>query len=87
MTINSRSPENVNLIQRMIDNRVSFTLKDGTRLENLGFVNNQLYHDGQKSMNSFLKERTGHPSCRWLDHVYFDSGGKKILLKTILTSL
>ena len=83
MTINSRSPEIVNLFQRMIDNGVSFTLKDGTRLENLRFVNNQLYHNGQKSMNSFLKERFGY-GCRWLDHVYFDSGGKKILLKTFL---
>ena len=84
MTINSRSPEIVNPFKKMINLGVTFVLRDGTRLDNLHFDNNNQLFIGQKSMNSFLNERTAY-GRRWLNHVYFDSGGKKILLKSFLT--
>jgi len=81
-TIDCRDPRVVEPIKRMIETGFSFYLIDGTRLQNLNFKNRNQLYIGETSMNAFLYTTRGQKS-RWLNHIYIDSAGNKILIKKL----
>jgi hypothetical protein len=81
--ISCRNPIFIEFLQNMIKAGTKFCFKDGTEITDLNFKDEQLYI-GEISANSFFKEREHQKTIRWLDHLYYESGGKPILVKNLL---
>lgn len=80
--ISCRNPIFIQYLQTLIQAGLKFFSKDRTEITDLNFRNEQLYI-GEISANSFFKERKNKKTIQWLDHLYFESGGKLISVKKL----
>ena len=80
--ISCRNPIFIQYLQTLIQAGLKFSSKDRTEITDLNFRNEQLYI-GEISANSFFKERKNKKTIQWLDHLYFESGGKLISVKKL----
>ena len=80
--ISCRNPIFIEYLQTLIQAGAKFSSKDRTEITDLNFRNEQLY-SGEISANSFFKERKNKKTIQWLDHLYFESGGKLISVKKL----
>ena len=80
--ISCRNPIFIEYLQILIQAGTKFCSKDRTEITDLNFRNEQLYI-GEISANSFFKERKNKKTIQWLDHLYYESGGKLISVKKL----